>query len=33
VHNGVINNYKELKEELINKNVKFTSETDTEVVV
>jgi len=31
VHNGIIENYQELKEELINKNYKFVSETDTEV--
>jgi glucosamine--fructose-6-phosphate aminotransferase (isomerizing) len=33
VHNGIIENYMELKEELENMGVKFTSETDTEVVV
>ncbi|EHP88321.1 glutamine--fructose-6-phosphate transaminase (isomerizing) [Methanotorris formicicus] len=32
VHNGIISNYKELKEELIKKGHKFKSETDTEVV-
>lgn len=32
VHNGIIENYKELKEELLKENHKFTSETDTEVV-
>jgi len=32
VHNGIISNYKELKEELIKKGHIFTSETDTEVV-
>ena len=31
VHNGIIENYKELKEELINKGYNFKSETDTEV--
>ena len=31
VHNGIIENYIELKEELINKGYKFKSETDTEV--
>ena len=31
VHNGIIENYLELKEELINKGYKFISETDTEV--
>ncbi|WP_423792163.1 glutamine--fructose-6-phosphate transaminase (isomerizing) [Methanocaldococcus indicus] len=32
VHNGIITNYKELKEELIKKGHKFKSETDTEVI-
>jgi len=32
VHNGIIENYLELKEELIEKGVHFTSETDTEVI-
>lgn len=32
VHNGTIDNYLEIKEELINKGHKFVSETDTEVV-
>lgn len=32
VHNGIIENYLHLKEELIKKGHKFTSETDTEVV-
>ncbi len=31
VHNGVIENYKELREQLIKEGHKFTSETDTEV--
>ncbi len=31
VHNGIIENYRELKEELSEKGVKFVSETDTEV--
>ena len=31
VHNGIIENYKELKSELANKGVSFVSETDTEV--
>lgn len=31
VHNGIIENYKELKEELIKNNYNFKSETDTEV--
>lgn len=33
VHNGIIENYKELKEELEGKGVKFLSQTDTEVIV
>ncbi len=32
VHNGIIENYEELKKELINRGHKFTSETDTEVI-
>lgn len=32
VHNGIIENYMELKEELISKGFTFTSETDTETV-
>ena len=32
VHNGIIENYKELKSELIQKGCEFKSETDTEVV-
>lgn len=32
VHNGIIENYQELKEELIKEGHKFSSETDTEVV-
>ncbi len=32
VHNGIIENYNELKEELINKGYKFYSQTDTEVI-
>ncbi|RMD46855.1 MAG: glutamine--fructose-6-phosphate transaminase (isomerizing), partial [Aquificota bacterium] len=32
VHNGIIENYLELKEELIKKGYKFKSETDTEVI-
>ena len=31
VHNGIIENYNELKEELINKGYNFKSETDTEI--
>jgi len=33
IHNGIIENYKELKDELIAKGVKFLSQTDTEVIV
>ena len=33
VHNGIIENYKELKDELINAGHKFVSQTDTEVIV
>ncbi len=32
VHNGIIENYKELKEELISEGIIFKSETDTEVI-
>ncbi|MDI6689169.1 MAG: glutamine--fructose-6-phosphate transaminase (isomerizing) [Actinomycetota bacterium] len=32
VHNGIIENYKDLKQELIGKGHKFESETDTEVI-
>lgn len=32
VHNGIIENYRELKEELIKKGHKFVSETDSEVI-
>jgi len=32
VHNGIIENYDILKKELINKNIKFRSETDSEVI-
>ena len=32
VHNGIIENYKELKDELLKEGYKFDSETDTEVV-
>lgn len=32
VHNGIVENYRELKEELIAKGVTFKSETDTEVI-
>jgi len=33
VHNGIIENYKEIKDELTKKGVKFLSQTDTEVIV
>lgn len=33
VHNGIVENYLELKEELISEGVKFNSETDTETIV
>lgn len=33
VHNGIIENYKELKDELLNAGHKFISQTDTEVIV
>lgn len=33
VHNGIIENYEELKKELIREGFKFSSETDTEVIV
>jgi len=33
VHNGIIENYKELKDELIEKGHNFVSQTDTEVIV
>lgn len=33
VHNGIIENYLEIKEELLNKNVSFYGKTDTEVIV
>jgi len=32
VHNGIIENYKELKNKLVNKGYKFKSQTDTEVI-
>lgn len=32
VHNGIIENYMQLKKELVNKGYKFTSDTDTEVI-
>lgn len=33
VHNGIIENFKELKEELEQENIKFLSDTDSEVIV
>lgn len=33
VHNGIIENFKSLKEDLISKGIKFVSDTDTEVIV
>jgi len=33
VHNGIIENYQELKEKLVNNGYKFYSETDTEVLI
>lgn len=33
VHNGIIENFHNLKEELINRGHKFTSQTDTEVII
>ena len=33
VHNGIIENYQELKNSLVSKDYKFTSQTDTEVIV
>ncbi len=33
VHNGIIENYKQIKEKLLKKGYEFTSETDTEVLV
>lgn len=33
IHNGIIENYASLKEELLNRGHKFTSDTDTEVLV
>ena len=32
IHNGIVENYLEIKEELIQKNHKFISETDTEII-
>ncbi|MCS6974425.1 MAG: glutamine--fructose-6-phosphate transaminase (isomerizing) [Cyclobacteriaceae bacterium] len=33
IHNGIIENYSALKQELMNKGYRFTSETDTEVLI
>jgi len=33
VHNGIIENYQELKKELLNEGINFLSQTDTEVIV
>lgn len=33
IHNGIIENYQTLKEELLNRGHKFASETDTEVLI
>src|SRR5687767_15089060 len=33
IHNGIIENYSQLKQELTNRGYKFTSETDTEVLL
>jgi glutamine---fructose-6-phosphate transaminase (isomerizing) len=33
IHNGIIENYASIKQELINKGYEFTSETDTEVLI
>ena len=33
VHNGIIENYKDLKQNLLNKGYKFKTDTDTEVLV
>jgi len=33
IHNGIIENYAALKQELLNKGYRFTSETDTEVLI
>jgi len=33
VHNGIVENYLELKEELVKEGIKFNSETDTETIV
>ena len=33
VHNGIFENYEAIKQLLINRNIQFTSDTDTEVIV
>lgn len=33
IHNGIIENYSQIKQELLNKNYTFTSDTDTEVLL
>lgn len=33
VHNGTIDNYSQLKKDLMKKGVEFSSETDSEVIV
>ena len=33
VHNGIIENYQELKEKLLNHNYVFSSDTDTEIII
>ena len=33
IHNGIIENYKEIKDELLHDGIKFLSQTDTEVAV
>lgn len=33
VHNGIVENYLELKDELVNEGIQFNSETDTETIV
>ena len=33
IHNGIIENYKELKDKLLKENIEFLSQTDTEIIV
>ena len=33
IHNGIIENYAQIKQELLNKGYKFKSDTDTEVLL